>query len=171
MPSGVPGTVHQRRIPQRFRSRMLHVEDPVLVLREFIDWLERAPARPDDADDAKLAELEMDRADLAARCQRLERDRRQLVLGLIELTDLLDSPALHRRATDTLAGAGVQAIDSAGERFDPKRHRAVERVDTANPDSDGLIVETARLGYDDRGQRARLPDVLVYHHDGAGIGG
>jgi hypothetical protein len=165
MPSSVPDTVHQIPIPRRFRSRMLHAEDAVVVLREFIRWLERASVLPGGPDAARQDDLEIEHADLATRCQRLEEDRTCLVTGLIELTDLIDSPALRHRAIETLAGAGVEAIDSAGERFDPQRHHAVERVATADPAADGVIAETERLGYEDRGHRARLPDVLIYHHD------
>jgi hypothetical protein len=161
MPSGVPRTVHHAPIPRRFRSWTLHLEDPVVVLREFIRWLEDVSERQDGAG---LDRLEAELADLGARAGRLEHDRKDLVVGLVELIDLLDSPALRRRAIDTLAAAGVEAVDSAGDQFDPARHRAVARVETADPAADGIIVETERLGYVDGGRHVRLPDVHVYHH-------
>jgi hypothetical protein len=171
MASGIPSTVHEIRIPQRFRSWMLHFEDPVLVLREFIRWFEGMSVATDGAEADALDRLEVEHAQLDAQCRRLERDRKALVEGLIELGDLLDSPALMRRVTDALGAAGVEAVDVAGERFDPARHRAVDRVATGDPDAHGLIVETERLGYVDRGRHTRLPEVAVYHHGGAGDGG
>lgn len=106
-------------------------------------------------------------AELEARCSRLERDRSDLIVGLVELIDLLDSSALRHRAMETLAAAGVEAVDSAGDRFDPKRHHAVARLETADAAADGLVAETERLGYVDGDHPVRLPDVLVYRHEGA----
>ena len=144
-------------IPARFRSWFVHLEDPVVVLQEFIAWLERSvPASSADHDE---------------HVDVLQADRAQMVRGLIELGDLIDSPALRHRVTEVLASAGVIAVDSAGERFDPARHRAVDRVATPDASADGRIAETERLGYLDRGRPARLPDVLVYQHTASENGG
>jgi hypothetical protein len=157
MRTRVPANVFDQRVPSRFRSWWLHFEDPVLVLTEFIGWLEeRLPEPAGDAPEPPAVERDRGRA---------ADERATLVRGLMELGDLVPSSALRHQITDLLAAVGVTAIDSVGERFDPSRHRAVDRVATVDPGADGRIAETERLGYSDRGRIARLPEVLVYRRE------
>jgi hypothetical protein len=154
-------TVLGHSIPRRFRGWWLHLENPVLVLREFVAWLEAA--------DNAAVTAERGWLDASSdECRQYARERAMLVAGLIELGDLLESPALQHRVTMMLATVGVTPVDSTGERFDPARHRAVDRVATSDPRAAGRVAETERLGYRDRDRDARLPDVLVYHHEDRG---
>jgi molecular chaperone GrpE len=93
----------------------------------------------------------------------LARDRQVLVKACVEVSDVVSSAALRSQLVDTLADVGVTPIQvRVGERFDPARHRAVDRVVTDDQALDDLVAETERPGYSDRGARLRLPEVLVY---------
>jgi molecular chaperone GrpE (heat shock protein) len=71
---------------------------------------------------------------------------------------------------DALADVGVKAIEvPAGTRFDPERHRAADTVMTEEETLAGVVAQTERLGFVDRGRRLRWPEVLVYQTAGDGV--
>jgi molecular chaperone GrpE len=90
-------------------------------------------------------------------------DRDVLVAACIDACDAVTSPAIRQRLLDALAEVGVTAVEvPAGTRFDPASHRAADTLMTEDDTLDGLVVETERLGFVDRGRRVRWPEVLVY---------
>jgi hypothetical protein len=93
----------------------------------------------------------------------LLRDREVLIEACVEVADAVPSVALRAQLLDALEAAGVSAVDvAANTRFDPAQHRASDSRATDRPDLDGLVVQTERLGFVDRGRRLRFPDVVVY---------
>lgn len=67
---------------------------------------------------------------------------------------------VYRELRTTLEGAGVEAYDPAGERFDPAWHEAL--ATRAEPDTEaGLVLETAEKGYRLDGQVLRPARVVV----------
>jgi hypothetical protein len=161
----VPTTIAGRRIPARFRNPLLRLDDPVAVLCEFLRWLEeselspRPHERPHTPD---YGEREL---------RRLRSDREALISTLVDLTDLIDSAALRAKARRALAAAGVESLDATGKQFDASQHRAVNRIPAPDHDHHAQVAETERLGYSDRGELIRPPEVLVYWHDPSGDGG
>jgi molecular chaperone GrpE len=53
---------------------------------------------------------------------------------------------IHRQLFDTLAQAGLEAVETSGQLFDPHYHQAVETVEDANR-RDHEIVEELQRGY------------------------
>ena len=91
------------------------------------------------------------------------RDRDVLVAACIDVCDAVTSQAVRQRLLGALEDVGVTAVDvPAGTRFDPALHRAADTVMTEVETLAGLVAETERLGFFDRGRRVRWPEVLVY---------
>src|SRR3954453_11783676 len=63
---------------------------------------------------------------------------------------------LHNR----LEGAGVEAFDPTGERFDPQLHEALSTMPVEGTES-GVVVETVEKGYRLNGQVLRAARVVV----------
>jgi molecular chaperone GrpE len=61
---------------------------------------------------------------------------------------------VHRELVSALAGAGVEVIDPAGERFDPNLHEALSSRPAEDGEESGVVVETVQRGY-------RLGDALI----------
>src|SRR5262249_53206044 len=91
-----------------------------------------------------------------------ERNRREVLVGLLEVVDNLDRAVEAARAAGTsandpllqgvdlvrkLSGFGVTRIETANASFDPLLHEAVSLVPTDNPIDDGRIVGVVRTGY------------------------
>ena len=91
-------------------------------------------------------------------------DRARLVAALIDVRDQIDSTALREWLGAALAEAGVTELVGDGQRFDPRRHHAVDQVASADPAWDLVIARTERPGYSDRGSVLRLPQVSVYRY-------
>jgi molecular chaperone GrpE (heat shock protein) len=86
----------------------------------------------------------------------------------MEVSDLVDSPALREQLLDALKASGVKPIEAGvGEPFDSTRHKAVGTIPTNDPVNDNTVAETQRPGYVDRGKRVRYPEVLVFKWSGA----
>ena len=104
------------------------------------------------------------RAPLAAAAQTGSmRDREVLVAACIHVCDVLGRDALSQHLLGALADAGVTAVDVPVEtRFDPAQHKAADTLVTDKQTLAGLVAETERLGFVDRGRRVRWPEVLVY---------
>jgi molecular chaperone GrpE len=67
---------------------------------------------------------------------------------------------VYRELRGTLAEAGVEAYDPAGERFDPAWHEALATRPEPGAEP-GLVVETAEKGYRLDGQVLRAARVIV----------
>ena len=63
---------------------------------------------------------------------------------------------LHNR----LAGAGVEAFDPTGEKFDPQLHEALSTMPQKGTES-GVVLETVEKGYRLNGQVLRAAKVVV----------
>jgi molecular chaperone GrpE len=53
---------------------------------------------------------------------------------------------IRRQLTDALAKQGLSRIEAVGKEFDPHRHHAIERVETATH-ADGTVIEELQPGY------------------------
>jgi molecular chaperone GrpE len=67
---------------------------------------------------------------------------------------------IHKRLYDTLVQLGLTPIDTAGKKFDPNYHQAVDTVKTEEQE-DHAIVEEFQRGYEFKGRLLRPAMVKV----------
>ena len=67
---------------------------------------------------------------------------------------------IYQRFADTLKGVGLEPIPAIGERFDPRMHEAVQRVEAGSP-RETLIVDEYQKGYTFNGRLLRASRVKV----------
>jgi molecular chaperone GrpE len=67
---------------------------------------------------------------------------------------------IHKRLYDTLVQLGLTPIDTAGKKFDPNYHQAVDTVRTEEQE-DHAIVEEFQRGYEFKGRLLRPAMVKV----------
>jgi molecular chaperone GrpE len=67
---------------------------------------------------------------------------------------------IYQRLLDTLVRLGLEPIEALGQRFDPKRNQAVERVRTEEADDQTILGEFQR-GYNFKGKLLRPAMVKV----------
>jgi molecular chaperone GrpE len=141
----------------------------------YVEELERKVAERDEQVQEYLSkyrqasqEFEQARARMRKELARdAERNRREVLVGLLEVLDNLDRAVEAARAAGTsasdpllqgvdlvrqqfvakLAGFGVTRIETADASFDPLLHEAVSVVPTDNPIDEGRIVGVVRSGY------------------------
>jgi molecular chaperone GrpE len=53
---------------------------------------------------------------------------------------------IHKQLQDALSKIGVQPVSAEGQQFDPRRHEAIEMVDTADA-KDNSVLEELQRGY------------------------
>lgn len=109
------------------------------------------------------------RADAAALAARplpgevMVTDRQALVAACIEASDAVATKALRAQLLAALAAAGVTPVEvPANSPFDPTQHKAADTIPTDSENLAGLVAETERPGFIDRGERIRWPEVVVY---------
>jgi GrpE len=98
--------------------------------------------------------------------RRTEADRAALVRACIYVRDRITSKALADRLGAALQEAGVNAVEPAGERFDPALHEAGGSTHSDDPSKVGTIAAVEVPGYSDRGRILRAPVVTVYQAAG-----
>jgi molecular chaperone GrpE len=67
---------------------------------------------------------------------------------------------IYQRLCETLGRMGLEPIETSGQKFDPKRHQAVERVQTEEADDQTILGEFQR-GYNFKGKLLRPAMVKV----------
>jgi molecular chaperone GrpE len=67
---------------------------------------------------------------------------------------------IHQQLKQTLADAGLEEINAAGQKFDPNWHEAISQVETADT-PEGQVVQQARKGYKLRDRLLRPASVVV----------
>jgi molecular chaperone GrpE len=67
---------------------------------------------------------------------------------------------IHQRLSEILRKMGLEPIETAGQRFDPNQHQAVQRVETADAE-DQAILDEFQKGYNFRGKLLRPAMVSV----------
>ena len=67
---------------------------------------------------------------------------------------------IYQRLCDTLKRMGLEPLDTAGQRFDPNLHQAVERVPTEEAEDQTILGEFQR-GYNFKGRLLRPAMVRV----------
>ena len=67
---------------------------------------------------------------------------------------------IHQRLSEILRKMGLEPIETAGQRFDPNQHQAVQRVETKEAE-DQTILEEFQRGYNFRGKLLRPAMVRV----------
>jgi molecular chaperone GrpE len=67
---------------------------------------------------------------------------------------------IYQRMADTLKKLGLEPIETAGKRFDPNLHQAVERVETEDAEDQAILGEFQR-GYNFKGKLLRPAMVRV----------
>ncbi len=70
---------------------------------------------------------------------------------------------ISQRMADTLKKLGLEPIETAGQKFDPNLHQAVERVQTEEAEDQAILGEYQR-GYNFRGKLLRPAMVKVAVH-------
>jgi molecular chaperone GrpE len=61
---------------------------------------------------------------------------------------------VHKELASALASAGIEAIDPAGDAFDPNLHEALSSRPAVDGEDSGVVVETVQRGY-------RLGETLI----------
>lgn len=119
---------------------------------------------------------ERERADLYARAQG------DLVRRLLDSIDDLERVAdyaetssakslfdgvqlVERKLLQSLAAAGLETIDPAGEPFDPSSMEAVAVVPAERPEDDGVVADVFQKGYRFAGELIRPARVRVQQHE------
>ena len=67
---------------------------------------------------------------------------------------------IYQRMADTLKKVGLEPIETAGQKFDPNLHQAVERVQTEDAEDQAILGEFQR-GYNFKGKLLRPAMVRV----------
>ena len=67
---------------------------------------------------------------------------------------------IHQRLSEILRRMGLEPMETAGQRFDPNQHQAVQRVETKDAE-DQTILEEFQKGYNFRGKLLRPAMVSV----------
>ena len=67
---------------------------------------------------------------------------------------------IHQRLSETLRRMGLEPVETAGKRFDPNQHQAVQRVETEDA-GDQVILDEFQKGYNFRGKLLRPAMVRV----------
>ena len=67
---------------------------------------------------------------------------------------------IYQRMADTLKKLGLEPIETAGQKFDPNLHQAVERVQTEDAEDQAILGEFQR-GYNFKGKLLRPAMVKV----------
>jgi molecular chaperone GrpE len=67
---------------------------------------------------------------------------------------------IYQRMADTLKKLGLEPIETAGQKFDPNLHQAVERVETEDAEDQAILGEFQR-GYNFKGKLLRPAMVKV----------
>lgn len=67
---------------------------------------------------------------------------------------------IRRQLSDALAKEGLNRIESVGKEFDPHKHHAIERVETADH-PDGTVIDELQPGYTFHGRVVRPAMVRV----------
>jgi molecular chaperone GrpE len=67
---------------------------------------------------------------------------------------------IYQRMADTLKKLGLEPIETAGQKFDPNLHQAVERVETEEAEDQAIVGEFQR-GYNFKGKLLRPAMVKV----------
>ncbi len=70
-----------------------------------------------------------------------------------------------RKFAKVLADGGVEQVNPAGERFDPKLHDALMMTPTADPEQDELVSHVVLVGYRLGDRLLRPARVTVFRHD------
>ena len=68
---------------------------------------------------------------------------------------------VHKELQSALAGAGIEAVDPAGEPFDPNLHEALSSRPAEDGEESGVVVETVQRGYRLGGTLIRPARVVV----------
>jgi molecular chaperone GrpE len=118
---------------------------------DFENYRKRAARESEDA--LRRGKTEVGRAVLPA----LDSLERALAShdGEVENGGLSEGLALvHRELESALGAAGIEAIDPAGEKFDPSLHEALSSRPAEDGEDSGVVVETVQRGY-------RLGETLI----------
>lgn len=95
--------------------------------------------------------------------ETLTSDRDTLIEACFEALDAATSESLRKQLLAALAASGVTAVEvPARTPFDPSLHKAADTRLTKDQSLAGLVAETERPGFVDRGNRLRWPEVVVY---------
>lgn len=84
-----------------------------------------------------------------------------------DATTVVEGVAMvEKKLLKTLAGAGLQVVDPAGQSFDPSLHEAVATEPAASRDDDQAVARVFQLGYVFGGQLLRPARVVVKQYAG-----
>ena len=99
---------------------------------------------------------------------QLGAQRLQLIEGLVDLRDRIDSRSLSDRVGRILDQVGVRTVDPTGTPFNPRIHRAEDSRPTADPALDQHVAEVVTYGYEEPTPAGnpfhRLPGVVVFRY-------
>jgi molecular chaperone GrpE len=154
---GTDGTPADAREVDELRDRYLRLAAEYDNFRKRTDR-ERVEAR--DRAQGQLVEKLLDPLDDLQRVAQLtpEGSTVEAVLEGIRMVE--------RKFIRALEGAGLEAVNPRGERFDPEVHEALMTTSTDNAEQDDTVGEVFQTGYVFRGSLLRPARVQVRQHGG-----
>ena len=158
--SRVPHSLLGKPLPPRLRGWRLCLRTGRQALREVDTFLDSHAA----VLGVRLARSSATVSGGGPTISDVAAEREVLVRACIEACDAAPRSAAASILLRALTETGVHEVDPAGKAFMADRHRAVATQPTDNSRQAGLIAQTLRVGYEDRGQVLRLPEVSVYDH-------
>jgi molecular chaperone GrpE len=154
-PQEVPVEENPSAERDRMAAEKAELEDRLLRMRaEFQNA--RTRAERERSDYLQFASMDLVKdllpvLDDLERAMRVETSDREYAKG-VEL--------IYQRMYDTLKKMGLEPLETQGQRFDPNRHQAIERVQTEDHEDQEILGEFQR-GYQFKGKLLRPAMVRV----------
>ncbi len=144
---------------QRLETQLRDCEEDKLRLAAEMDNLRRRTAR--EVESAHKFALEKFMNDLLAVVDSLEKGLEACENGDGALESIVEGTRLtHRQLHQVLEKHGLEALDPAGERFDPEQHEALTLVPSEEHEPN-TVQQVIRKGYRLNGRLVRPAQVIV----------
>ncbi len=153
-------------LPEKIREQLEELEElrdkHLRLAAEFDNYRKRTRREISDQQERAKAELAgrlLDVLDDLHRFNDAAQDREADVDALREGMELVE-----RKLRKELGDAGLERIEAAGEKFDPKKHEALMTTPAEDPERDGYISQVLVEGYTFGDQLLRPARVEVMKH-------
>lgn len=163
----------EQELPEQIREQLEELEElrdkHLRLAAEFDNYRKRTRREISSQQERAKAELAgrlLDVLDDLRRFNDAAQDRETDVESLREGMELVE-----KKLRGELGDAGLQRIEAAGEKFDPKQHEALTTTPVDDPERDGYVSQVLVEGYTFGDQLLRPARVEVTKHrapDGAG---
>lgn len=161
-----PEAGEERDLPEQIREQLEELEElrdkHLRLAAEFDNYRKRTRREITSQQERAKAELTgrlLDVLDDLRRFNDAAREQETDVESLREGMELVE-----RKLRKELGDAGLELIEAAGEKFDPKKHEALTTTPVDDPERDGFISQVLVEGYTFGDQLLRPARVEVMKH-------